>query len=81
MASMVILRFEIANSENQVWYKQVIKALSDIPSQSLLAVGDMATHHLIHNFAENTKSKRNQEQHNEGSKSYHKTRLYETKIV
>jgi len=34
MASMVILRFEMANSENQV-LKSGIKALSDIPSVSM----------------------------------------------
>lgn len=30
MALMVILVFVIADSENQVWYKKVIKALSVI---------------------------------------------------
>lgn len=81
MASMIISVFVTANSENQVWYKEVIKALSDILSQTLSAVGDITTHHLIHNFTENTKRKRNQEQHKEGSGSYHITRLYDTKIV
>lgn len=44
MASMVILVFVNANSENQIWYKEVIKALSDIRSQTLSGVGDHHTH-------------------------------------
>lgn len=70
MASMIISVFVTANSENQVWYREVIKALSDMLSQTLPAVGDITTHH--HNFTENTKRKRNQEQHKEGSGSQNK---------
>lgn len=55
---MVIVVFVIADSENQVWYKTVIKALSDILEEgtdhpySVLTFRCWQRHHTI-KFTEN----------------------------
>lgn len=62
MAMMVVLVFVLADSENQVWYKKVIKALLNILEKQLticteatlnLSAPDVAT--TILNFTESTK--------------------------